>query len=91
MGDSCWYNKPFNKLVQKEAKFQWSAQYQSAFENSKKALCMKPILQYPNTHKLYILFIDASHYAYSGVLTQVVHGPDDLEPTAYTSGLFSDM
>ena len=41
--------------------------------------------------KLYALFTDASHYAYSGVLTQTVECPEDLRPIAYTSSSFSEM
>ena len=52
---------------------------------------MKPILQYPNTQKPYILFSDTSHYAYSGVLIQAVDCPDDLRPIVYTSGPSSNM
>ena len=52
---------------------------------------MKPIIHYPNTEKkTYALFTGTSHYAYSGVLTQAVDGPDDLRPIAYTSVSFSD-
>ena len=40
---------------------------------------------------LHTLFTDASHYAYSGVLTQAVESPEDLRPIAYTSGSLSDM
>ena len=36
------------------------------------------------------MFTDASNYAYSGILTQAVDGPDDLRPISYTSGSFSD-
>ena len=37
-----------------------------------------------------MLFTDASHYAYSGVLTQAVDSPKDLRPIAYTSDSFSN-
>ena len=37
------------------------------------------------------MFTDTSHYEYSGVLTQVVESPEDLRPTAFTSGSFSEM
>ena len=82
--------KALNKLLLKTTKFQWSAECQSAFEHCNKALCVKPFLQYPNIEKPYTLFSDSSHYAYSGVLTQAVDGPDDLRPIAYTSASFSD-
>ena len=54
-------------------------------------LCKESILQYPNTEKPDSLFTDASHYAYSGVLTQAVESPEDLIFTAYTSGSLSNM
>ena len=82
--------KPLNKLLKKGTKFQWSAQFQSTFEHLHKALCVKPIIQYPNTEKVYTLFTETSHYAYSGVLTEAVDGPDDLRPITYTSDSFSD-
>ena len=61
-----------NKLLMKDTKFQWLVQCQAAFEHLMQAFCKEPILQYPNMEKLYTLFTDASHYAYSGVLTQAV-------------------
>ena len=63
----------------------------SAFKHLKKAICMKPILQYPNVQKSYTLFTDASHFAYSRVLTQAVDNPDELRHIAFTSGFFSNM
>ena len=56
-----------------------------------KGLCKEPMFQYPNTDKPYTLFTGASHYAYSGNLTQAVESPDDLGPISYTSGSFSDI
>ena len=41
--------------------------------------------------KSYTLFTDASHYTYSGVLTQTDENPNDLRPIAYTSGSLWDM
>ena len=57
----------------------------------KQALCEEPILKYPSTDRLYMLFTDVSHYAYSGVLTQAVKSPEDLRPVAFILGLFSEM
>ena len=45
-----------------------------------------PILRYPDPTADYILYTDASKYAYAGVLTQSIDGTD--HPVAYTSGLF---
>ena len=44
------------------------------------------VLRYPDPAADYILYIDASKYAYAGVLTQSIDGTD--HPVAYTSGLF---
>ena len=47
-----------------------------------------PILRYPDPAADYILYTDASKYAYAGVLTQSIDGTDHL--VAYTSGLFRE-
>ena len=44
------------------------------------------ILRYPDPTADYILYTDASKYAYAGVLTQSIDGTD--HPVAYMSGLF---
>ena len=72
--------KPLNNLLKKDTKFQWSPQCQATFDYLEKELCKETILQYPNRKKLSTLFPDASHYAYSGVLTQAVDSPEDLRP-----------
>ena len=59
----------------RDTKFQWSPQCQAASEHLKKALYKGPIPQYPNMEKPYTLFTDASHNAYSRVLTQTVESP----------------
>ena len=38
-----------------------------------------------------MLFTDASHYAYSSILTQAADSPKDLRLVAFTSGTFSEM
>ena len=45
-----------------------------------------PILRYPDPEVRYVLYTDASKYAYAGVLTQTMDGTD--HPIAYVSGLF---
>ena len=82
--------KPLNKLLMKNTKLQWSTQFQSDFGHLMNELCKILILQYPNVHKPFTLFTDTGNYAYSGILTQAVDGPDDLRPVSYTSGSFSD-
>ena len=45
-----------------------------------------PILRYPYPEAKYVLYTDASKYAYTGVLTKTIEGTD--HPVAYVSGLF---
>ena len=45
-----------------------------------------PILRYQDQSADYILYTDASKYAYVGILKQTINGTD--HPVAYTSGLF---
>ena len=52
----------------------------------KNCLQESPILRYPDPNSGYVLYTDASKYAYAGVLTQTFDGTD--HPVAYTSGLF---
>ena len=40
------------------------------FQTLKDALCTEPILKFPNPQNPYVLFTDASKYAWAGVLTQ---------------------
>ena len=55
---------------------------------------MDPILTYPDPNLLYVLFIDASKYAWACVLTQekthTLEGKETklLHPITYMSGLF---
>ena len=65
-----------------------------AFNMLKDKLCEAPILCYPNSNKLYMLFTDASKHGWAGVLTQEfiteVKGKvlKELHPITYVSGLF---
>ena len=68
----------------------------------KDALCEHPILWYLDPAKPYVLFMDASKYAWAGVLTQPYDEIDELTPSptgkkitrtvnhpiTYVSGLF---
>ena len=62
--------KPLMRLTRHDTLFQWSKQCEFAFQSLKNALCTKPILKFPDPQKLYVLFTDASKYAWAGVLTQ---------------------
>ena len=60
----------------------------------KEALLKEPILKYPDPSKPYVLYTDASKYAWAGVLTQAYQHNDEKgmkeiqHPITYISGLF---
>ena len=62
----------------KNAEFKWTEQCQKSFELLKEALMKEPILKYPDPHEEYILYTDASKYAWAGVLTQEYQYDKDL-------------
>ena len=74
--------------------FQWRSKCEFAFQTLKEALCTKPILKFPDPQKLYVLFTDASKYAWAGVLTQPYTEETEGKmvtthhPVTYASGLF---
>ena len=94
--------RPLTRLTQKDILFKWTKECQAVFQMLKDALCEHPILQYPDLEKPYVLFTDASKYAWAGVLTQPYDKIDELTPSptgkkatwtinhpiAYVSGLF---
>ena len=83
-----------NALTRKETVFEWTQICQESFELLKTSLMSEPILTYPDPNLPYVLFTDASKYAWACVLTQEkTHVIDDkeiqiLHPNTYMSGLF---
>ena len=76
--------RPLTQLTRKNEGFNWSTECDKCFHMLKDYLQEVPILRYPDPTADYILYTDASKYAY--VLTQSIDGTD--HPVAYTSGLF---
>ena len=64
---------PITSLLKKNIPFVWSNKWQLALNYLKEIFCNKPILQFPDTNKPYILYTDASNNAYSGVLCQPIN------------------
>ena len=88
-------SRPLTQLTRKDIKFSWTSQTQKAFECLKEALLKEPILRYPDPQKPYVLFTDASKYAWAGVLTQEYEHKDKEgltkqynHPVTYVSGQF---
>ena len=60
-----------------------------SFRLPKGNLCNKPLLQFPDPNKPYILYMDASNNAYSGILCKPIDSKQDIWPVAYFSGTFT--
>ena len=86
--------QPLNALTRKNIAFAWTPTCQESFELLKTSLMREPSLTYPDPNLPYVLFTDASKYAWACVLTQEkTHVMDEkevkiLHPIAYMSRLF---
>ena len=86
--------RPLNMLARKDVPFEWTPICQESFDLLKASLMTEPILKYPDLNLPYVLFTDASKYAWACVLTQEkIHQMEGkeikiLHPITYMSGLF---
>ena len=86
--------QPLNALTRKKVSFEWTPICQESFKLLKTSLMTEPILTYPDPSFPYVLFTDASKYAWACVLTQEkTHKIEETEvkilhPITYMSGLF---
>jgi hypothetical protein len=58
------------KLLEKDAKFKWSPQYEEAFLTLKKLLTTTPVLAQPDIDQPFDVYCDASGIGIGGVLVQ---------------------
>ncbi|XP_071052959.1 uncharacterized protein [Onthophagus taurus] len=68
--------KSLTKLLKKDSEYQWSQEQETAFQRLKQELVQKPILQYPDFSKEFVLTTDASNIGIGGVLSQFTNGED---------------
>ena len=86
--------RPLTNLTRKDIPFDWTNACQTAFQMLKEFLLKEPILKYPMPEQPYILYTDASKYAWAGVLTQSYQYKENEKeyyihhPITYISGLF---
>ena len=80
---------PITNLLKKNTPFVLSKECQDALDYLKEIFCNKPILQFPNPNKDYILYTDASNKAYSSVLCQPQSNDKGIRTVAYFSGTFT--
>ena len=85
--------RPITKLTRKDSRYIWTEECQTGFEYLRTSLTRSLILKYPDPHKRYIVFTDASDQAAAAVLTQE-YSDDDGQvkemPIAYLSAQFND-
>ena len=86
--------RPLTNLTRKDTPFRRITFCQEAFKMLKGFLLEEPVLKYPNPDRPYVLYTDASKYAWAGVLMQAyTHAVDGVEKevhhsVTYVSGLF---
>ena len=86
--------RPLNALTRKNVEFKWTPKGQESFELLKTSLMTDPVLTFPDPNLPYVLFTDASKYAWACILkqekTHILEGKETrlLHPITYISGLF---
>ena len=86
--------RPLNVITRKDIPFEWTPICQESSKLLKTSLMTEPVLTYPDPSHPYMLFTDASKYAWACVLTQEeIHQLEGkevkiLHPITYMSGLF---
>ena len=80
---------PITCLLKKNTPFIWSDKCQQALDYLKQIFCNKPLLQFPDLNKPYVLHMDASNNMYSTFLCQPFDRNQDIRPVAYFSGTFT--
>ena len=77
-----------NALTRKNIAFEWTSVCQESFEMLKTSLMTEPILTYPDPSLPYVLFTDASKYAWEKTHVMEEKEVKILHPLTYMSGLF---
>lgn len=73
-------------MTGKNAKYEWTAECENAFQTLKKKLPSPAILQYSNFEEEFLITVDASTFACGGILSQNINNKD--LPIAYISRTF---
>lgn len=78
---------PLNKLLRKNAVFEWNEECKTAFETLKRKLISPPVLRFPDFKKNFVLITDASKVACGAILAQSYDNVD--LPIAFASKAFT--
>jgi len=73
--------KPINKLLNKDANFEWEREGDSSFQHIKEAIIVAPVLDSPIFSKDFIIFAFASKDTIAGVLLQNNYQGDEKSIT----------
>ena len=79
---------PLTDLSKKGVEFIWKTEQEAAFQNTKDAMQMAPVLLIPDPDRPFVVNTDASGFAIGGVLLQ--DQGNGLQPVAYISRKLSD-
>ena len=63
--------RPLNDLLKMDQRYEWTDDYQKAFDKLKKRFMEEPVLMMPDHTRPFQIEIDASKYATGAVLTQL--------------------
>jgi len=74
---------PLNAMSEKNRRFEWTPECQTAFDTLKQLLTSPPVLAMPNQQDPFVLDCDASMCAIGAVLSQIQDGVE--RPVAYAS------
>ncbi|KAL2252791.1 UNVERIFIED_CONTAM: Retrovirus-related Pol polyprotein from transposon gypsy [Sesamum indicum] len=77
--------RPLTDLLKKTETWNWTPQFQVAFDNLKKAIVTDPVLALPDMSKPFVVGTDTSDFALGGVLMQ------DGHPVAFESRKLKDV
>ena len=75
---------PMEKLLKKNAAFEWIQECQGSFDTLKAKMASAPILVFPDWNKEFHVHVDASLVALEVLLTQPCEGDLD-QPISYVS------
>jgi hypothetical protein len=77
--------KPLTRLCRQTPEFEWNPAAEKAFGILKEFMSKAPILSYPDPSRPFVLYTDASKYAWGGCLMQTAISPEDaLKATGAT-------
>jgi hypothetical protein len=74
--------KPLNKLLKKDARFEWESEGKMSFECIKEETTIAPVLVIPNFTKAFIIFYFSSKDTIAGMLLQK-NGQGDEQPITF--------